>query len=130
MGFAVVADEVRALAHRCAEAAKETTGLIGESVERSTSGTRSLSSVESTIAALTLRAREVSSLLEQLDASSREQATGVTQITQAMMQIDRLTQSTAASAEEGASASIELSSQAEDMKNSVDALRELTGIGG
>jgi methyl-accepting chemotaxis protein/methyl-accepting chemotaxis protein-1 (serine sensor receptor) len=74
MGFAAVADEVRNLAQRPAQAAKDTAGLIEESISRSTEGAGKLEQVWSAIRNLTEGARKAGTLVDEVKAGSEEQA--------------------------------------------------------
>jgi methyl-accepting chemotaxis protein len=114
-GFAVVAEEVRNLAMRSAEAAKNTSALIEQSVSSSSNGVKI--------------AGEVAKVLDEIAASSNEQATGIGQISTAVQQMDKVTQSNAAGAEESAAASEELSSQADQLQTLVADLMALVGGG-
>ena len=125
MGFAVVADEVRNLAQRCADAAKNTTTLIEESVTNAQSGTIRLNEVSETIRDITEDAAKVKILVDEVSASGLEQARGVDQISAALTQMETVTQRTAANAEEGASASQELKAQAVSLENVVVTLEDL-----
>jgi methyl-accepting chemotaxis protein len=116
MGFAVVAEEVRNLAQRCAQAARDTSGLIEESIRNTNDGTERLKHVESAIVSITQSAGTLSGLIEEVGASSNEQARGVEQIALAITQIEQLTQHTAASSEEAAAAGEEMHSQATELK--------------
>ena len=72
-------------------------------------------------------ARKVSELVDEITAASSEQAQGIEQITKAISQMDQVTQSTASNAEESASASEELSAQAEsDAYDLTDAVAGVT----
>ena len=127
MGFAVVADEVRNLAQRCAQAAKDTAGLIEESIAKTNGGSGKLEEVVGSMRNVTQTASETRELVSQLSTGSRHQSRGIEQISSAVAQMQKVTQSTAASAEEGASASEELNAQAEAMKAAVARLEQMVG---
>ena len=127
MGFAVVADEVRNLAQRSAQAARDTAGLIEESILKSADGSTRLGEVAVSIQAITDGATKVKTLVDEVEASSREQAQGIEQIAKAVAQMDEVTQRTAASAEESASASEELNAQSRALVAVVEELRTMVG---
>jgi methyl-accepting chemotaxis protein/methyl-accepting chemotaxis protein-1 (serine sensor receptor) len=108
MGFAVVADEVRNLAQRCAQAAKDTAGLIEESIAKSNDG---------------------KTLVDEVKLGSEEQARGIEQVAKAITQMEKVTQTTAANAEESASASEELSAQSDTLRAIVARLNGMVGGG-
>jgi methyl-accepting chemotaxis protein len=118
-GFAVVADEVRNLAQRSAQAAKETEGLIHESVTMSKGGGDTVSGVATAIRSITESTAKVRSLVEEVNLGGQEQAHGIQQISKAVSEMRRVTQQTAAGAEESASAGEELNAQAETLKDIV-----------
>ncbi len=124
-GFAVVADEVRNLAQRCAEAARETTGLIETSVERAREGVNVAGEVGETLATIVKDVTQVSELLNGIAIASSEQARGVDQINERVSQMDKVTQQNASGAEESAAASEQLSAQAHNLKSSVEGLVSL-----
>jgi methyl-accepting chemotaxis protein len=127
MGFAVVADEVRNLAQRSAQAAKDTAGLIEESIASSAEGSAKLEQVAGVIRAITESSTQVKTLVDEVNIGSQEQARGIDQISRAIAQMDQVTQGTAASAEESASASEELSAQAQALNHIVVQLGTLVG---
>src|SRR5579871_3382463 len=127
MGFAVVADEVRNLAQRSAQAAKDTAILIEDSILKSSGGSQRLGEVAGSIQGITEGAGKVKTLVDEVEASSREQAQGIEQISKAVAQMDQVTQKTAANAEESASASQELNAQSQTLMTVVDRLQALVG---
>jgi methyl-accepting chemotaxis protein len=127
MGFAVVADEVRNLAQRSAQAAKDTAALIEDSILKSGEGSKKLGEVASSIQAITEGAGKVKTLIDEVEASSKEQAQGIEQISKAVTQMDEVTQRTAANAQESASASEELSAQSQALLAVVDQLQAMVG---
>jgi len=129
MGFAVVADEVRSLAQRSAQAARDTAALIEESITKSNEGGTRLERVAAVIRAITESTVKVKTLVDEVNLGSQEQARGIEQISKAIAQMDQVTQNTAASAEQGASASEELSAQAEAMDHAVRKLSRLVDAG-
>jgi len=127
MGFAVVADEVRNLAQRCAQAAKDTSTLIEESIAKSNDGKLKVDQVAAAIRTITEEANKVKTLVDEVNLGSQEQATGIAQIGKAITQMDRVTQSTAANAEETASAAEELTAQSVALKDVVERLAAMVG---
>ncbi|MDP0499076.1 MAG: methyl-accepting chemotaxis protein [Verrucomicrobiota bacterium JB022] len=127
-GFAVVAEEVRSLARRSAQAARETSTLIEESVNRSRRGTEISSTLGASLQEIVRKVASVDTIVREISTASTEQKNGITQISQAMHDIDAITQSSAAMAEENAAASEELSRQVEALTESVEALEALTGL--
>ena len=113
MGFAVVADEVRNLAQRAAQAARDTTGLIEESLTKSHEGSARVQVVTTSMGAMTQALVELKSLVHDVSEGSRQQAQGIDQVTETVAQMEKSTQSSAAVAEESAAASVELHSQSE-----------------
>lgn len=111
-GFAVVAEEVRNLAARSSKAAKETAVLIESSVERTKNGSEIASETAAKLSEIVGAVSKVTDLVEEIAASSNEQALGISQVTEGLNQIDTITQTNTANAEESAAASEELSGQA------------------
>jgi len=121
-GFAVVAEEVRNLAMRSAEAAKNTSNLIEESVQNSRAGVAIAGEVSHSFEEIVSVNQKVNGLIEEIALASQEQAKGIEQVNGAVSQIDKLTQQNAANAEESASASHEMSGQADQLRSVVDEL--------
>jgi methyl-accepting chemotaxis protein len=115
MGFAVVADEVRNLAGRCAQAARDTSGLIAESMATTTEGQARLDRMAQGIRNITESAVQVKRLVDEVSESSGEQARGIEHIAGALSEIERVTQQAAASAQQSATASAAMSVQSEAM---------------
>jgi methyl-accepting chemotaxis protein/methyl-accepting chemotaxis protein-1 (serine sensor receptor) len=126
-GFAVVADEVRSLAQRSAQAARETAALIEEALANTQHGGQHVARVKEAIDAIVASAGHVRTLVDQVSAASREQSTGISQVGETVLQMERVTQSTAATAEESAAASEELNAQAEVVMEAVTQLATLVG---
>jgi len=126
-GFAVVAEEVRNLAMRSAEAAKNTSSLIEESVKNSNNGVDIAGEVSKVLDEIVGSVGKTTDLVSEIAAASQEQAQGIDQVNTAVSQMDKVTQQNAANAEESASASEELSAQAESMDQAVQDLVGLVG---
>jgi methyl-accepting chemotaxis protein len=127
-GFAVVAEEVRNLAMRSAEAAKNTAAMIEESVQNSRNGVTIASEVGTVLEEITQASAKVNALVGEIAAASQEQSQGIGQVNTAVTQMDKVTQSNAAAAEESASASEELAAQAQQMAGVVKELMALVGV--
>jgi len=124
-GFAVVADEVRNLAMRATEAAKNTAGLIEDTVQKVKVGKDIVAKVSESFKEVSESSAKVGSLVGEISAASKEQSQGISQICQAITQMDSVTQQNAASSEESAAAAEELNAQAESMIETVMMLRSL-----
>jgi methyl-accepting chemotaxis protein len=129
MGFAVVADEVRNLARRSAQAAKETSAKIVDSLTRTTQGVEISAKVAAALNEIMTKVRQVDELVAEVSGASREQTLGITQINGAVSQMEMITQKNAASAQESSSAAEELNARAETMKTSVAELLMMVGGG-
>jgi methyl-accepting chemotaxis protein len=128
-GFAVVAEEVRNLALRSAQAARDTSALIEESRQRAEQGVSASGDAQRLLQNIRGTVEDVSRVVREVASASHEQFKGVEQITQALTQLDSLTQSNAASAEQNAAASEELSAQSESLSAVVRRLVELVAGG-
>ncbi|MRV72788.1 methyl-accepting chemotaxis protein [Duganella sp. FT92W] len=111
-GFAVVATEVRSLAQRSAAAAKEIKALIEDSSAKVHSGTMLVEEAGATMAAIVTSIRNVTDIMGDISAASREQTAGIEQINEAVTQMDQVTQENAALVEEAAAAAASLQQQA------------------
>ena len=124
-GFAVVADEVRSLAQRSAVAAKETAAKIEDAIHQSEQGVVISEKVATSLQEIVGKVRQVDDLVAEIATASSEQSQGIGQITVATNQMDSVTQSNAASAEESASASEEMNAQAGTLQGIVRQLEQL-----
>ena len=122
MGFAVVADEVRNLAQRSAQAAKETAAKIEGAIANTEQGVRVSTKVSEGLQTIVTQVRQMHDLVAAVAGASQEQHQGLNQLNTAMSQMDRVTQTTAATAEESASAAEELHAQAEVLQEAVGSL--------
>jgi methyl-accepting chemotaxis protein len=123
LGFAVVADEVRNLAQRSAQAAKDTTTLIEDSIAKAGGGRVKVDQVGTSLRSITAEFAKIKDLIEEIRQGSIEQSRGVEQISHAITQMEQMTQRTAANSREGAASSAELNTQAESLQTVVDRLR-------
>lgn len=128
-GFAVVAEEVRNLAARSATAAKETSELIENSIKTVDRGTELVSKTGDALSEIQSSSVKVTDIIGEITTSSNEQAQGISQINEGLTQIDKVTQTNTASAEESASAAEELSSQSSQLRDLVGKFR-LSGNAG
>jgi len=126
-GFAVVAEEVRNLALRSADAAKNTAELIEGTVKKVKHGSELVNTTADAFTEVATSSAKVAELISEIAAASNEQAQGIEQVNIAVTEMDKVTQSNAAGAEESASASEEMNAQAEEMKGMVNELKNMVG---
>jgi len=127
LGFAVVADEVRNLAQRCAQAARDTAGLIEESIETSRDGNARLDRMAGAVRTMTETSSRVKVLVDGVSVGSQEQSRGMDQISRAIAQMERVTQESAAGAQQSASAGSDLDNHAAKLRQLVHDMREMVG---
>lgn len=118
-GFAVVADEVRNLASKSADAAKNTTQLIEESIRSVREGIAIAGKTAAALQGVVEGAQQVTDSVDAIARAANQQATAITQIAQGVDQISAVVQTNSATAEQSAAASEELSGQAEILKSLV-----------
>ncbi|MEW6115426.1 MAG: methyl-accepting chemotaxis protein [Nitrospirota bacterium] len=114
-GFAVVASEIRNLAQRTAQSAKEITGLIEDSTEKTSRGVQLAQELSGKLGEIEVSVKKVVDLMDEVAAAAGEQASGINQVNTAMVQIDQATQQNASFVEEAASAAEELAAQAKEL---------------
>ena len=127
-GFAVVADEVRSLAQRSAAAANETAEKIEAAILNSRNGSKSLIKVGDAFTKIGEKVRQTDAFVAEIALAAKEQSLGIEQISTAIGQMSKVTQSNASNAEQCASAAEELSAQSSVHKGLTDRLGEIVGI--
>lgn len=126
-GFSVVAREVRNLAMRATEAANNTQALLKRTVDRISQCAAAIKDVNQDFESIIESATIMGEKTYSITVASRDQSNGIEQINLAGTEIENVTQQAAASAEEFAAASGELSAQAEKMDNFVVDLSAIFG---
>jgi len=122
-GFAVVASEVRSLAGRSAEAAKEIKNLISDSVKRVEEGTLLVDKAGATMTEIVDSIQRATDIMGEISAAAAEESTGVSQVVEAVSQIDQVTQQNAALVEESAAAASSLQQQAQQLVQTVSVFK-------
>ncbi|MCO7464085.1 MULTISPECIES: methyl-accepting chemotaxis protein [Stenotrophomonas] len=122
-GFAVVASEVRTLAQRAGVAAKEIKELIEDAAAKVQSGLAVTVESEAAIARVAQASSRTTQLMSDIAAASKEQAAGIEQVNQVVVQMDQVTQQNAALVEEATAASRALEEQAHALTTSVSVFQ-------
>jgi methyl-accepting chemotaxis protein len=126
-GFAIVAEQVGRLAEECAEAAHSTAQMIDDTVSRVREGGAKLGRTAEAIQSVVQFSGRIKSLVDAVNMGSEEQARGIDQVSNAVIQMRQMTQQTAGNAQETASAGQELDSYAEALNRIVRELDRLVG---
>lgn len=126
-GFSVVANEVRNLAMRAADAAKNTTALIHETLTRITGGLGIVTDTNAAFSEVAQKTGQVSDLVGEIASNSNEEAREIDEINKSVAKMDSITQTNAANARETASTSAEMRAQSEQMKTFIDQLVGIVG---
>ena len=122
-GFAVVASEVRSLAQRSAEAAKEIRQLISDSVGRIEAGSRQVEQAGATMAEIVAAVERVTNLIAEISAASQEQSQSLTQVSDTVQQLEKVTQQNAAMVEQATAASASMDEQAKALIRAVGTFK-------
>ena len=126
-GFAVVADEVRSLAQRSATAAQETAQQVEDAIERSRRGSEISTTVTNQLKEIFKITRDVDQLVSDIAESSSQQSIGFQQITQAVVDIDKVTQFTAANAERTESDFTDLKGLSDRLLDTLSSVESILG---
>jgi aerotaxis receptor len=122
-GFAVVASEVRALAQRSAEAAKQVSGLIGESVAQIAEGSRNAEKSGKVIDGIVAGVQQTTGLITEISTASGEQASGVEEINRSLTQLEGMTQQNAALVEQASASAMSFEDEARRLADLVSRFR-------
>ncbi len=126
-GFAVVADEVRNLAMRSAEAAKNTSELIENTIKAVQNGNQLTHATQDAFKSNMNASGKIHQLVEEIAIASKEQADGISSIAQAIIDIDKVTQSSAVYADQSSGAADRLNKQVEGLTDHVLSLSGVVG---
>lgn len=126
-GFAVVATEVRDLAQRSANASKEIKLLINDSVEKVDAGGKQVDEAGKTMVEIVSGVKQAAEIMRNITIASQEQSSGIEQISQAVTQMDDITQQNAALVEEAAAATESMKVQAIALSELVDSFKLVRG---
>lgn len=127
LGFAVVAQEVRSLAQRCAEAAKDTSGMIEQLVTRSRDGVERLERASSSLGAIREQNRMAHGMMNSVYGACRGQTEGLARLNGALTGAGQATQEAARVADESAVEAEELAQASESLEECVTALSRMMG---
>ena len=122
-GFAVVAGEVRNLAQRSAQSAKEIETLIQESVGIVDTGFKLVEQAGTAMSDIETSVGQVRDIMNEIASATDEQSRGISQIAQAMAEMDTTTQQNAALVVESSSAANSLEQQALKLEEAVSVFR-------
>ncbi|MCR5176399.1 MAG: cache domain-containing protein [Anaerovibrio sp.] len=122
-GFAVVAEEVRNLAARSAKAAKETTDIIEESIDKVNMGTKLAQDTSEALKSIKDGVGEVAALVSEIATASVKQNHSLEMLNQGVHQVSNVVQTNSATAEESAAASVQLSAQAEVLQEAISQFK-------
>ncbi len=122
-GFAVVAAEVRNLAQRCTGAAKEIKSLIGDSVDKVDQGAKLVDQAGRTMTEIVESVRRAADIMIEITTSSREQSTGIAEISQAVTQMDEMTQRNSVLVHQAATATASMQDETHKMHLALGAFK-------
>jgi aerotaxis receptor len=122
-GFAVVASEVRGLAQRTSTAAREIKALIEDSGKKVAAGGRLTETARQTMVEALRTVQQVGTLIGEISHGAREQLSGISQINDAVVQLDTITQQNAALVEQMAASAVSLEGQAQTLGETVKVFR-------
>lgn len=124
-GFAVVADAVRALAQRSAQSAREITELIQQSVDHIENGNEIVIETSGSLKAIVESIERAATLTKEIAEANEDQARDIMSVNKAVSELDKVTQTNAANAEQTSAASEELSAQAQQLQGLVLDLHQV-----
>ena len=124
-GFAVVANEVRNLAQRAAQAAKDTTQLLDDTSDRVSAGVDLVKFTNEAFKQAADKAQQTAALLDEIAAASKEQSTGIKQVSEAVFDLDKVTQQNAADADQASHIAEDMEGQSTHLNGDVSSLVRL-----
>lgn len=122
-GFAVVADEVRNLATKSANAAKTTTALIEDAIKAVQHGAAIADETAATLLGAVESVKQTVKTVDSISQTTKEQALAISQVSLGVEQISSVVHTNSATAQQSASASEELSAEAQVLKNLAEKFR-------